>query len=88
MTLAGTSWYASVFLIVNAGLGAGLLNFPAEYHQCGGIVVAVSIQAVRLCLFLCIHFLFADLSFCLLTYIICVYFICSFYDIDNASNKR
>lgn len=44
---AGTSWYASVFLVVNAGLGAGLLNFPAAYHQCGGIVVAVSIQAVR-----------------------------------------
>ena len=57
LTLAGTSWYASVFLVVNAGLGAGLLNFPAEYHQCGGIVVAVSIQAVRLYLlfacFLC-----------------------------------
>lgn len=48
LTLAGSSWYASVFLVVNAGLGAGLLNFPAEYHQCGGIVVAVSIQAVRL----------------------------------------
>lgn len=61
LTFAGTSWYASVFLVVNAGLGAGLLNFPAEYHQCGGIVVAVSIQAVRLfgfCIFLC--FLCAD----------------------------
>lgn len=46
--IVGTSWYASVFLVVNAGLGAGLLDFPAAYHQCGGIVVAISIQAVRL----------------------------------------
>jgi len=45
--IVGTSWYASVFLVVNAGLGAGLLNFPAAYHQCGGIIVAISIQGVR-----------------------------------------
>lgn len=52
-TAAGTSWYASVFLVVNAGLGAGLLNFPAAYHACGGILVAVSIQAVSSVLLFC-----------------------------------
>ena len=51
----GTAWYWSVFLVVNAALGAGLLDFPAAYHQCGGIVVAVSIQAVRL-FFVCLIF--------------------------------
>jgi len=54
---AGTSWYASVLLVVNAGLGAGLLNFPAAYHQCGGIVIAVSMQAVSFCV------IYADWSF-------------------------
>ena len=36
----------SVFLVVNAALGAGLLNFPASYHACGGIVVAITVQTV------------------------------------------
>ena len=44
--MAGSSWYASVFLVVNAGLGAGLLNFPAAFSQCGGIAVAVGVQVV------------------------------------------
>ena len=44
----GTSWYATVFLVVNAALGAGLLNFPKAYDQSGGIVVAVIVQAVSI----------------------------------------
>ena len=31
----GTSWYVSVFLVVNAALGAGLLNFPHAFHAAG-----------------------------------------------------
>ena len=46
--ISGTSWYVSVFLVVNAALGAGLLNFPAAYDQSGGLAVAIGIQAVSL----------------------------------------
>jgi hypothetical protein len=35
-----------VFLIINAALGAGLLNFPQAFEQAGGIVTAVIVQAV------------------------------------------
>jgi len=63
LTMVGSSWYASVFLVVNAGLGAGLLNFPAAYHQCGGIVVAVSIQAVCFIYFVFLFVLFVTISF-------------------------
>ena len=44
--LAGSSWFSSAFLVVNAALGAGLLNFPQAYHQAGGVVTAVAIQSV------------------------------------------
>ncbi|XP_064640585.1 sodium-coupled neutral amino acid transporter 7-like isoform X2 [Lineus longissimus] len=43
---SGSSWYASVFLVVNAALGAGLLNFPQAYDAAGGVLVAVIVQAV------------------------------------------
>ena len=43
---SGSSWYASVFLVVNAGLGAGLLNIPAAFDQSGGMLVAILVQAV------------------------------------------
>jgi len=33
-------------LIVNAALGAGLLNFPSAFHQAGGVVTASVVQAV------------------------------------------
>jgi len=42
----GSSWYASVFIVVNAALGAGMLEMPLAFHQSGGIVVAVIIQAI------------------------------------------
>ncbi|XP_040064293.1 putative sodium-coupled neutral amino acid transporter 7 isoform X1 [Ixodes scapularis] len=44
----GTSWYAAVFLVVNAALGAGLLNFPQAFDRAGGLAVALSVQAVLL----------------------------------------
>lgn len=44
----GTSTMASVFLIVNAALGAGLLNFPLQFHKAGGVLSAVMVQAVLL----------------------------------------
>jgi solute carrier family 38 (sodium-coupled neutral amino acid transporter), member 7/8 len=42
----GTSWYMSIFLVVNAALGAGILNFPAAYHESGGLVVGIVAQLV------------------------------------------
>lgn len=39
---------SAIFLIVNAALGAGLLNFPQAFDQAGGIFVAVTVQAVLL----------------------------------------
>lgn len=44
----GSSWVSAVFLIINAALGAGLLNFPHAFDQAGGIGVALSVQAVLL----------------------------------------
>ena len=43
---AGSSWYASVFLVVNAALGAGLLNFPAAYSKAGGTLTGTAVQVV------------------------------------------
>ena len=43
--------------MVNAALGAGLLNFPQAYHQAGGVVIAVAIQSVSrtlACLSVCL----------------------------------
>lgn len=44
----GSSWYAAVFLIINAALGAGLLNFPQAFDDAGGIVVSLLVQGVLL----------------------------------------
>jgi len=43
-----TSTAGAIFLIVNAALGAGLLNFPAAFDQAGGVLAAVLVQAVLL----------------------------------------
>lgn len=39
---------SAIFLIVNAALGAGLLNFPQAFDQAGGIFAAVAVQAVSI----------------------------------------
>ena len=45
---SGTNTIYTVFLIVNAALGAGLLNFPKSYDNAGGIVVAIIVQTILL----------------------------------------
>lgn len=45
---SGTNTLYTVILIVNAALGAGLLNFPKAFEQAGGIAVAVTVQLILL----------------------------------------
>lgn len=57
----GISGYEGVFLVVNATLGAGLLNFPQAYDQAGGLVVASALLVIILvfvigALFILAHF--------------------------------
>lgn len=40
-------WRAAL-LVVNSALGAGILNFPQAYAECGGIGTALTIQMVGL----------------------------------------
>ncbi len=42
----GTGWLSAAMLIINAALGAGLLNFPQAFHAAGGLVVGTTIQLV------------------------------------------
>lgn len=43
----GVSSWAAVFIVVNAALGAGLLNFPAAFNMAGGVTAGVLLQMVR-----------------------------------------
>jgi len=45
---SGSSTFGSIFLIVNAALGAGLLNMPKAFDQAGGVMTAILVQAVLL----------------------------------------
>ncbi|OTF75373.1 sodium-coupled neutral amino acid transporter 7-like protein, partial [Euroglyphus maynei] len=38
------TWIMAAFLLINAALGAGLLNYPVAYDRLGGIVYATIIQ--------------------------------------------
>ncbi|KAL4613654.1 putative sodium-coupled neutral amino acid transporter 7 [Arapaima gigas] len=40
----GTSSLGAVFIVVNAALGAGLLNFPAAFSTAGGVTAGVALQ--------------------------------------------
>ncbi|XP_026879730.2 putative sodium-coupled neutral amino acid transporter 7 isoform X2 [Electrophorus electricus] len=40
----GTSSFGAVFIVVNAALGAGLLNFPAAFNMAGGVIAGVVLQ--------------------------------------------
>ncbi|XP_033968164.1 sodium-coupled neutral amino acid transporter 7 [Pseudochaenichthys georgianus] len=42
-----SSW-AAVFIVVNAALGAGLLNFPAAFNLAGGVTAGVMLQMFML----------------------------------------
>ena len=46
--VGSTSTLGAVFLIVNAALGAGLLNFPKAFDTAGGVAAAVIVQSVLL----------------------------------------
>lgn len=43
----GTGALAGSLMIVNAALGAGLLNFPSAFHEAGGVFTANAVQLVR-----------------------------------------
>ncbi|XP_076665681.1 sodium-coupled neutral amino acid transporter 7 isoform X2 [Andrena cerasifolii] len=45
---SGTGALSTIFLIVNATLGAGLLNFPQAFDRAGGIATSVITQLVLL----------------------------------------
>ena len=42
----GVNWGFASFLLVNAALGAGVLNYPVAYDRIGGITSATFIQLV------------------------------------------
>ncbi|XP_036442857.1 putative sodium-coupled neutral amino acid transporter 7 [Colossoma macropomum] len=44
----GTSAFGAVFIVVNAALGAGLLNFPAAFGMAGGVTAGVVLQMCML----------------------------------------
>ncbi|XP_063801921.1 sodium-coupled neutral amino acid transporter 7 [Pseudophryne corroboree] len=44
----GTSSIGAVFIVVNAALGAGLLNFPAAFNAAGGVTAGIVLQLVLL----------------------------------------
>ncbi|XP_007438959.1 putative sodium-coupled neutral amino acid transporter 7 [Python bivittatus] len=41
---ATTSMLGAVFIVVNAALGAGLLNFPAAFQMAGGVAAGIAMQ--------------------------------------------
>ncbi len=47
-TGSGTGLLLTIFLIVNAALGAGLLNFPRAFADAGGVAAGTAVQAVLL----------------------------------------
>lgn len=44
---SGVSSVGAVFIVVNAALGAGLLNFPAAFNMAGGVTAGFVLQMVR-----------------------------------------
>lgn len=42
-----TSTLGAIFIVVNAALGAGLLNFPAAFSTAGGVAAGITLQMVR-----------------------------------------
>uniref|UniRef100_A0ABM5EU45 Sodium-coupled neutral amino acid transporter 7 n=1 Tax=Pogona vitticeps TaxID=103695 RepID=A0ABM5EU45_9SAUR len=43
-----TSTLSAVFIVVNAALGAGLLNFPAAFSMAGGVAAGIALQMCML----------------------------------------
>lgn len=48
---SGTSAFAAIFIVVNAAMGAGLLNFPNAYGEAGGLWQGLLMQAVIIVVF-------------------------------------
>ncbi|XP_030059455.1 sodium-coupled neutral amino acid transporter 7 [Microcaecilia unicolor] len=48
MSQAATSTIGAIFIVVNAALGAGLLNFPAAFSTAGGVVAGMALQMCML----------------------------------------
>ncbi|NWU30172.1 S38A6 protein, partial [Dyaphorophyia castanea] len=46
--LGATSALGAVFIVVNAALGAGLLNFPAAFSMAGGVAAGIALQMCML----------------------------------------
>ncbi|XP_069724851.1 sodium-coupled neutral amino acid transporter 7 isoform X2 [Phaenicophaeus curvirostris] len=46
--LGATSVLGAVFIVVNAALGAGLLNFPAAFSMAGGVAAGIALQMCML----------------------------------------
>ncbi|XP_072729060.1 sodium-coupled neutral amino acid transporter 7 isoform X2 [Ciconia boyciana] len=47
-SLGATSALGAVFIVVNAALGAGLLNFPAAFSMAGGVAAGIVLQMCML----------------------------------------
>lgn len=62
MKSVGTSNLGTIFLIVNAALGAGLLNFPKAFDQAGGIEVALIVQTILVIFVIASLFILAKCS--------------------------
>ncbi|PAA59189.1 hypothetical protein BOX15_Mlig011399g1, partial [Macrostomum lignano] len=45
---SGSGWLLSGFIVINAALGAGLLNFPQACHLAGGVGSTLTVQFVLL----------------------------------------
>ncbi|XP_023705826.1 putative sodium-coupled neutral amino acid transporter 7 [Cryptotermes secundus] len=61
-TGTGSSRLSAIFLIINAALGAGLLNFPQAFDQAGGIVTAITVQVILLAWIMCALLILAHCS--------------------------
>ncbi|XP_021003716.1 sodium-coupled neutral amino acid transporter 7 isoform X1 [Parasteatoda tepidariorum] len=49
----GTSWPVASFLLVNAALGAGVLNYPYAYDKAGGVYFAAFLQVIMMFILIC-----------------------------------
>lgn len=58
----GVSWYFAVFLIVNAALGAGVLNFAKAYDNAGGIIYSSIVQLVSYRVLIVLWFLILEIT--------------------------
>jgi len=51
-----TGMFAAVFIVVNAAMGAGLLNIPQAFKHAGGVGPGIGLEMVRLTYLLSCNF--------------------------------